>query len=115
MDGVMLEFTKILDKCRKELVEGYISATTDFWTDSHRREQFGALVADVTAEKYEFEDGRNLFMSRQTKNGLGADVLKTVCAYTFILYLIFLSLHITFLFVHSLSTYQHHLIGKAYH
>lgn len=29
----------------------------DFWTDLHCREQFGALVADITARGYRIGDG----------------------------------------------------------
>ncbi len=67
MDGAMLELSRIITNCCKALNEGFDSASTDFWTDSHRKEQFGALVINMIAEKY-FVDELDmwLFMSRET-------------------------------------------------
>ncbi len=52
MDGAMLELSRIMTDCHKALDEGFVSASTDFWTDSHKKEQFGALVINTIAEKY---------------------------------------------------------------
>jgi hypothetical protein len=55
MDYVMLEFSKIVSERRLLLGEGFVSVSTDFWTDPHRKEQFGALVADLIAPEYYVE------------------------------------------------------------
>jgi hypothetical protein len=34
------------------------SGLIDFWTDSHRKQQFGCFVVDMIAEKYEMENGQ---------------------------------------------------------
>ena len=74
----MLELLKkIVDESKEELCNAFMSVTTDFWTDSHRREQFGALVDDIIAAKYEFADGMTLFMSWKTAKSLDEDVLST--------------------------------------
>jgi hypothetical protein len=71
MDGAMLELSRIITDHHKALDEGFVSASTDFWTDSHRKEQFGALVINMIAEKY-FVDELDmwLFMSRETAKRL---------------------------------------------
>ncbi len=67
MDGAMLELSRIITNRCKALDEGFVSASTDFWTDSHRKEQFGALVINMIAEKYfVYELDMWLFMSRET-------------------------------------------------
>jgi hypothetical protein len=71
MDGAMLELSRIITNCCKALDEGFVSASTDFWTDSHRKEQFGALVINMIAETY-FVDELDmwLFMSHETTKRL---------------------------------------------
>ena len=71
MDGAMLELSRIITDHHKALDEGFVSASTDFWTDSHRKEQFGAHVINMIAEKC-FVDELNmwLFMSRDTAERL---------------------------------------------
>ena len=54
------------------LGQGFVSASTDFWTDSHRKQQFDALVINMIAEKYFVEDmARWLFMSHVTAASMG--------------------------------------------
>jgi hypothetical protein len=67
----MLELSRIINNHHKALNEGFVSASTDFWTDSHRKEQFGAHVINMIAEKC-FVDELNmwLFMSRDTAERL---------------------------------------------
>ena len=48
----------------------FLSGTIDFWTDSHRKQQFGCFVVDMIAEMYEMENGQAVFMSRMTKSRL---------------------------------------------
>ncbi len=49
------------------MVKNFMSGTIDFWTDPHRRQQFGCFVVDLTAEKYKMQNGMTLFMSWRTK------------------------------------------------
>ena len=72
MDGAMQELSRMITDRRSVLGEGFVSASTDFWTDSHRKQQFGALVINMIAEKY-FVEGveRCLFMSRETAASMG--------------------------------------------
>ena len=47
-----------------------MSGNIDFWTDSHRREQFGAFMIDLLAHKYDMCNGRSVFMSKKTRESL---------------------------------------------
>ncbi len=71
MDGALLELSRIITNRCKALDERFVSASTDFWTDSHRNEQFGALVINMMAEKC-FVDELDmwLFMSHETAKRL---------------------------------------------
>jgi hypothetical protein len=52
MDGAMQELSRMIKEHRNILREGLFSASTDFWTDLHRRQKFGTLVINMIAEKY---------------------------------------------------------------
>ncbi len=56
IDYVKLELGLIMAERRMELLSGFLSGTIDFWTDSHRKQQFGCFVVDMIAEKYEMEN-----------------------------------------------------------
>jgi hypothetical protein len=72
MDGAMQELSRMIKECRNILREGFVSASTDFWTDLHCRQQFGALVINMIAEKYFVEDTELwLFMSHETAETMG--------------------------------------------
>jgi hypothetical protein len=60
------EFVKIVEEQRTLLRHGFISLSSDFVTDSVRRESYGCVIADLVANKFEMADGRVLFMSRDT-------------------------------------------------
>jgi hypothetical protein len=77
MDIAMQELVQILKERREQLHNGFVSGTIDFWTDSHRREQYGSFVIDFPAEKYEFENGTALFMSKKTKEEMCDGLLLT--------------------------------------
>ena len=64
IDLVMREMKQIVEEQRGVLSHSFLSVNTDFWTDTHRKECFGAIVADIIAEKYLLDDGRELFMSK---------------------------------------------------
>jgi hypothetical protein len=66
IDYAKLELGLIMTECRLELISGFLSGTIDFWTDSHRKQQFGCFVVDMIAEKYEMENGQALLMSKTT-------------------------------------------------
>jgi hypothetical protein len=70
IDCAKLELGLIMAECRLELLSGFLSGTRDFWTDSHRKQQFGCFVVDTIAEKYEMENGQVLFMSRMRRSRL---------------------------------------------
>ncbi len=47
-----------------------------FWTDSHRKEQFGALVIDLVAAQYLVKGLRKyMFMSKETAKKLGGAIV----------------------------------------
>jgi hypothetical protein len=66
MDLAVLEMNRIVKEVRDRLIDQFLSISTDFWTDKYRRESYGVLVLSVVAEKYVFNNGRELFMSRET-------------------------------------------------
>jgi len=70
IDYAKQELGWIMDERRQELVKNFMSGTIDFWTDPHRKQQFGCFVVDLTAEKYKMRNGLSLFMSQRTKNRL---------------------------------------------
>ena len=89
MDLMAQEFSDILEERREELSESFLCGTTDMWTDSHRKEQFGALVINIIANKYRLNNGKELFMSKKTAKSLQNDgrlssvsiVFVMLCAY----------------------------------
>ena len=54
-----------MEESQGVLSHSFLSVNTDIWTDTHRKECFGAIVADIIAEKYMLDDGRELFMSKK--------------------------------------------------
>ena len=59
------------------LGSGFLGGNFDFWTDSHQKEQYGAIVANIIAEKYIMETGRSQFMSQETKDKLDISLFLT--------------------------------------
>ncbi len=51
IDYAKQELGWIMDERQQELFKNFMSGTIDFWTDSHRKQQFGCFVVDLTAEK----------------------------------------------------------------
>ena len=66
MDLAIKEVNKIMEDGRNKMHEQFLSLSTDFWTDSARKESFGVLVLSMVAEKYRLSDGNMLYMSRET-------------------------------------------------
>lgn len=66
IDRCFLEFAKICEDRRNAVHHGFMSLTTEFVTDSTRKKSFGVIVLDLTADCYEFVDGRRLFMSKES-------------------------------------------------
>ncbi len=76
MDCAMKKLSNILSSRQAELRGGFVSASTDFWIDSHRKEQSGALVIDLVAEQYLVKGlGKYMFMSKETATQLGVAIL----------------------------------------
>ena len=74
----MLEFKDIVDERRDELSTSFVSVTTDFWTNPHQKDAFGARVADVIVLKYTLANGTSFSMSTKTAQSLGEHII-TVC------------------------------------
>ena len=66
IDYVMMEIRMIVEERRKTLGKGFLSLSVDFWTDSVRKQAFGAIMMDIIAFKYRLNDGREMFMSSAT-------------------------------------------------
>jgi hypothetical protein len=64
IDYAKLELGFIKEERRLELLSGFLSGTINFWTDSHRKQQFGCFVVNMIVEKYELDNGQVLFMRR---------------------------------------------------
>ncbi len=64
IDLVMGEMKQIVEEWQGVLSHSFLSVNIDFWTDTHCKECFGAIVADIIAEKYLLDDGRELFMRK---------------------------------------------------
>jgi hypothetical protein len=94
IDFVMREMKQIMEERRGVLSHSFLSVNTDFWTDSHRKECFGAIVSDIIAEKYMLDDGRELFMSKKTAKGVGDQVLSNVSSFLLLFYCC-IHLHLT--------------------
>ena len=64
-------------ECYDLLGPGFLGGNIDFWTDSHRKEQYGEIVANIITEKYNMETGRWKFISRETKYKLDISLFLT--------------------------------------
>ena len=67
---LLLDSSRFTQDAREEMQDGFTPGSIDFWTDSHRKEQFGAFVINLVAECYAMENGQDFFMSRQTRDSL---------------------------------------------
>lgn len=52
-----------------------MSGSIDFWTDPHRREEFGVFAIILLAEFYTMENGLTLAMSRETRAKLDGSLV----------------------------------------
>ena len=68
-----LSSTHVTQDRRDLLGDGFASLNIDFWTDPRRKEQYGCIVADVTALMYDMANGQSHFMSNETMQGLEDD------------------------------------------
>jgi hypothetical protein len=75
IDGAFAEFLRIVEDRRTLLGGGFTSLSTDFVTDSVRRESFGVILTELVAEKFDLEDGRSLHMSKETAGNLSSELL----------------------------------------
>jgi hypothetical protein len=74
----MADVTTIISDVRDDLTCGFLSASTDFVLDPHRKESYGVLLLDIIAYKYRLNDGRTLYMSKHTAKRC-KEVLASVC------------------------------------
>ena len=75
LDAGMLELSRIIEDTRSRLVDSFMSGTIDFWTESYRRECFAVMMIDLIAEKYVFNNGQMLFMSRETRSKVDSKMI----------------------------------------
>ena len=80
IDGAVTEFVRIVKERRDLLRNAFISLSTDFVTDPSRHQSFGVVLLDLVAEKYELNDGRVLFMSRDTARRIANELLSVSIA-----------------------------------
>ena len=69
----MQELKEILKERHSKLGNNFVSASINFWTNPHRKEQFGALIINFLADKYSvFVVGKKkeIFMIREIKKSL---------------------------------------------
>ncbi|KAL7484517.1 hypothetical protein ACHAW6_010147, partial [Cyclotella cf. meneghiniana] len=78
IDGRVLDKSKILSEHRDELGQGFLFASTDYWSNPHGKEQFGALVVYLTAEKLCQGYGYELCMSRETAKSPGKTMVPKI-------------------------------------
>ena len=65
-DLAMQELVRMMEDSAKDVDKAFMCISQDFVTDPNFRKSFGVIMADFVAEKYVMEDGRELFMSRET-------------------------------------------------
>jgi hypothetical protein len=79
LDYAMLEYSQILTERRQVLGDGFVSVSTDFWTDPHRKEQFASLMGDLTAYEYVVEGADEwYFMIKATVERLDKKVVSAI-------------------------------------
>ena len=71
-----MDSTNIINP-QEDLDNEFTSGSIDFWTDSTRKEQFGAFVLNLVAERYLMDCGEEMFMSRETRDRLDPELFAT--------------------------------------
>jgi hypothetical protein len=69
------EYQRLIDDNVLWLGARFASTNSDFYQNPERRESYGCIVSNMAARRYNFKDGRRLFVSRQTINeGVGNEL-----------------------------------------
>jgi hypothetical protein len=68
------EYRRLIDNNVLWLGSNFASTNSDFYSNPERRESYGCIVANMSALRYTFKDGRKLFVSKKTINE-GANAL----------------------------------------
>jgi hypothetical protein len=69
------EYARLIEDNVLWLGSSFAATNSDFYRNPERRESYGCIVANMSALRYQFEDGRKLFMSKQTLNEGAAKLL----------------------------------------
>ena len=62
------EYLRLIDDNILWLGSNFASTNSDFYKNPERKESYGCIVATMAAFKYDFKEGRKLFVSKQTLN-----------------------------------------------
>lgn len=62
------EYRRLINDNVLWLGTNFASTNSDFYRNSERRESYGCIVATMAALRYNFKDGRKLFVSKQSLN-----------------------------------------------
>jgi hAT family C-terminal dimerisation region len=62
------EYRRLIDDNVLWLGSNFASTNSDFYRNPERRESYGCIVATMAALRYTFNDGRKIFVSKQTLN-----------------------------------------------
>jgi hypothetical protein len=62
------EYKRLIDDNVLWLGSNFASTNSDFYSNPERRESYGCIVANMSAMRYSFKDGRKLFVSKKTLN-----------------------------------------------
>jgi hypothetical protein len=60
------EYQRLIDENVLWLGTRFASTNSDFYQCPERREAYGCIVGNMCSYRYQFRDGRNLFVSKQT-------------------------------------------------
>jgi hypothetical protein len=69
------EYRRLIDDNVVWLGWDFASTNSDFYRNPERRESYGCIVANMASIRYEFKEGRQLFISKQTLNEEAVNLL----------------------------------------
>lgn len=69
------EYQRLIDDNVIWLGSNFASTNSDFYQNPERRESYGCIVATMAALRYNFKDGRSMFVSKQTLNEGASNLL----------------------------------------
>jgi hypothetical protein len=77
--AIFREYRRLIDDNVLWLGTNFASTNSDFYRNSERRESYGCIVATMASLRYNFKNGRSLFVSKQTINEGASNLL--ACRY----------------------------------